>query len=397
MLKQHTGSVSLSFLALLIPLVVLSAATIMIGFQVQLSSRAMQAVDAASLACAFADYSDPSVNQAYLEYYQPNVKLVKSEIYSASGCEMNMGYQLTGLFSSLKFAQASYSAQSGSVEQAHVNQSASVTPTEMTLVLDISSSMTGSIDTLKSILTRAIERIEQDNVKIDGRRAISISIVPFSDGVSARNADWLDDKGVFCIDGLTKESGGSVLVNETVQNLDRIHSEKAVSHRAPDEFLADCSASATVVPLTDNMSEVKTAINALTTTGGTRSYQGVIWGARQLIPRWRQEWGYNPYSLAPKQKLILMTDGVDSGYVLDDLIDAGLCDRLANEFAIELNFIGFNVQDSRLAQFQSCINAANTDGIKGQVFSATNTEKLDEYFSKILEVQYDTTLNFGQK
>ncbi|MBN3492562.1 Tad domain-containing protein [Vibrio neptunius] len=397
MLKPQTGSVSLAFLALLIPLVVLSAATIMIGFQVQLSSRAMQAVDAASLACAFSDYSDPGVNQAYLDYYQPNIKLVTSEIFSTSGCEINMGYSLTGLFSSLKFAQASYSAQSNSVAQANVNQSSSVTPTEMTLVLDISSSMTGSIETLKRILIRAIERIERDNVQIDGRRAISISIVPFSDGVSARNTAWLEEKGVFCIDGLTKQAGGSVLVNETVRNLDRIHSEKAVSHRKPGEFLADCSASATLVSLTDDMNEVKTAINALTTTGGTRSYQGVIWGARQLIPRWRQEWGYNPYSLTPKQKLILMTDGVDSGYVLDDLIEAGLCDRLANEFAIELNFIGFNVQESRLAQFQSCINAANTEGIKGQVFSATNTEKLDEYFSKILEVQYDTTLNFGQK
>ncbi|NRB66073.1 MAG: VWA domain-containing protein [Vibrio sp.] len=397
MLKPQTGSVSLAFLALLIPLVVLSAATIMIGFQVQLSSRAMQAVDAASLACAFSDYSDPSVNQAYLDYYQPNVKLVKSEIFSTSGCEINMGYSLTGLFSSLKFAQASYSAQSNSVAQANVNQSSSVTPTEMTLVLDISSSMTGSIESLKRILIRAIERIERDNVQIDGRRAISISIVPFSDGVSARNTAWLEEKGVFCIDGLTKQAGGSVLVNETVQNLDRIHSEKAVSHRKPGKFLADCSDSATLVPLTDDMSEVKTAINALTTTGGTHSYQGIIWGARQLIPRWRQEWGYNPYSLTPKQKLILMTDGADSGYVLDDLIEAGLCDRLANEFAIELNFIGFNVQESRLAQFQSCINAANTEGIKGQVFSATNTEKLDEYFSKILEVQYDTTLNFGQK
>ncbi|MDN3612288.1 hypothetical protein ACFFUP_14045 [Vibrio ostreicida] len=393
--KRQLGSVSLSFLALLIPILLMLVATLMIGFQVILSGRAGQAVDSAAIACAFSDRSNPVLNHAYLDYYQPNIKQVTTQADASSGCEIKMGYQLTGLFPSLTFARASYHTQGQSTEHAHVSQSASVVPTEMTLVLDISSSMFDSVDQLKAILLRAIDRIEQDNVLIDGQRAISIAVVPFSDGVSVKNAPWLDEKGIFCVDGLAKESGGTFNVDDTVRNLDLTHGQHPVKHRAPEQYLGDCSESASILPLTRDMNQVKEAIRQLSTTGGTASYQGVIWGARQLIPSWRREWLYHSYSVTPAQKLILMTDGVDSGSVFDDLVSAGLCDRLANEFGIQLNFIGFSVPSRRLDQFSDCVNSARAGEARGQVFSATNTQELDDYFSKVLEVQYDNRLNFG--
>ncbi|MBU2896691.1 hypothetical protein [Vibrio hepatarius] len=395
--RQVIGSVSLSFLALLLPVLALVLSTIMVGFNVQLHNRAMQAADAAALACTFSASSETDVNQTYLSYYQPNINGVLGEFQSGPDCDISINYHLDDPFSLLNIGQGSYSAYSRASEHTYIHHVAKVTPTEMTLVLDISSSMVDSIDTLKSILGRAIDRIEDNNIELAGRRAVSISIVPFSDGVSVVNPAWANVTGVQCANGLTKDEHDVFSAEQTVANLDTIHSEKQVELKLQDDFLFDCSGSSPLVPLTDNMREIKYAIDTLETAGGTSSFQGLIWGARQLIPKWRHEWNYRPYSIRPTQKLILMTDGVDGSSALDKLVSAGICDRLANEFGIQLNFIGFNIPDYRLEQFTRCVNAAQDSQLKGQVLSATNTQELDEYFSKVLYVDYDTTLNFGQK
>ena len=57
------GSVSLSFLALLVPLLALALTTIMVGFNIQLHNRAMQAADTVALACAFRATSEADLSQ----------------------------------------------------------------------------------------------------------------------------------------------------------------------------------------------------------------------------------------------------------------------------------------------------------------------------------------------
>ena len=391
------GSVSLSFLALLVPLLALALTTIMVGFNIQLHNRAMQAADTVALACAFTATSEADLSQAYLDYYQPKIRGVSGEYQFGKDCEVSISYHLDSPFSLLGIGQGSNAAESRAMEHTYIHHVAKVTPTEMALVLDISSSMVDSIQTLKNILSRAVNRIEHNNVELAGRRAVSISIVPFSDGVSVVNPAWANVTGVQCVNGISKDENDRFSAEKTVSNLDKIHSEKTVELKEQNDFLLDCSGSSPVMPLTDNMREVKHAIENLQTTGGTSSFQGLIWGSRQLIPKWRQEWNYRPYSTHPTQRLILMTDGVDGSSALDELISAGICDRLANEFGIQLNFIGFNIPDYRLEQFSRCVDAALNIELKGQVLSATNTQELDEYFSKVLYVDYDTTLNFGQK
>ncbi|GLT19116.1 hypothetical protein GCM10007938_28980 [Vibrio zhanjiangensis] len=397
MRRRVHGSVSMSFLALLLPLLALALTTIMLGLNIQLHNRAMQAADAAALACTYSASAIPALPQAYLDYYQPNIKGLLGESQLGSDCEISIRYHLDGPFSLIGIGQGAYSAHSNALERAYIQHVAKVTPTEMALVLDISSSMADSIDTLKSILGRAIGRFEYNNVKLAGRRAVSIAIVPFSDGVSVKDPTWANVRGVLCANGISKDKNEVFSAKQTVANLDTTYSEKKVELKAQEKFLFDCSGTSPLVPLTDNMREIKHAIDNLETIGGTSSYQGLIWGARQLIPKWRQEWGYRPYSTRPVQKLILMTDGVDASSRLDTLISAGICDRLANEFGIQLNFIGFNVPDHRLKQFRRCANAAIDTQLKGQVLAAANSQELDEYFSKMLYVDYDTTLNFGQK
>ena len=388
-IAKQSGSVVVSYLAILIPMIIASAATIVIGYQVQLSNRAMQAADAASFACEFKGEYDEELSQGYLDFYQPNISKVDARLGASSGCKVEMGYSLSTLFSALTLSDASYVASATASEKAYVSEVSDSDPIELVLVLDISSSMFGDIDELKAILNRGLTSLQNQQSQALSRDHIKVSIIPFSDGVSVHNAPWLSTSGTFCVEG-TSEVDGSFSASTTVENLDVTHAQVPVKTSTPSDWRADCSSTSATLPLTSNMNDAIDAVNKLDTSGGTASYQGFIWGLRQLTPNWQAAWriGPNRDEDNVERKLVLMTDGADAGTALDDLINAGLCDR-ATEFGIDLNFVGFGVQGSRLEQFNRCAGSANG------VFSANNTQQLNEYFSQLLSIEYDTKLNFG--
>jgi len=393
--RRQKGSLSLSYLAMLIPMVAAAAATIVISYQVQLTNRATQAVDAASLACVFAGEPDQKRNHAYLDFYRPKVVGVAAEPDMSSGCKVNMGYRLNTVFSSLTLSDTSLVTSANASERARLEPSVSSSPTELVVVLDISGSMSSSITGLKQILNDALTSLKEQQMQANSRDHIKLSVVPFSDGVSVTNAPWLTQAGVFCVDGLAKQ-GGNFSAADTVANLDVTHDRVGVDFKAPDKWLADCSATSPLLPLTSDLDLVARHIDGLAVTGGTASYQGLIWGVRQLTPNWQQDWNIAPNSSAsPTRKLVLMTDGADSNDTFDQLVNAGLCSEASNRFGIQLNFIGFHVQDARLEQFRRCANSGSSD--QGYVYDANSTEKLKDYFDQILKVEYETVLNFGNK
>lgn len=94
----------------------------------------------------------------------------------------------------------------------------------------------------------------------------------------------------------------------------------------------------------------------------------------------------------PVQRLVLFTDGLDrpkSDY-FNELIEAGLCQVIQQDYGIEMSFIGFGVSDSRLEQFRRC--AGRTD----VVYGAQDTAELDAYFRAALDVQSQTRIVLGE-
>lgn len=387
--SKQKGSVAISYLAILIPMIIAVASTIVIGYQVQLSNRAMQAADAASFACEFSGEYDQVVTQGYLDYYRPKIVKVSSQIGTHIGCNVSLSYSLSTIFTSLTLSDASYVASSTANEKAYVTEDVASEPLELIMVLDISGSMAGDLDDLKDILKRGLASLKEQQNNALSKDHIKVSIVPFSDGVSVNNAPWLNDTETYCVEGIT-ESGGKFSAAHTVANLDVTHDQTAVKTSQPDKWLMDCSATSVTLPLTADLDQVTNAVDSLSSEGGTASYEGLIWGLRQLTPNWQKAWEVGPNRNFDKveRKLVLMTDGADNGSHFDELINAGLCDR-AKDYGVTLNFVGFGVYGARLEQFTRC--AGDASG----VFSASNTQELDSYFSQLLSVQYDTRLNFG--
>lgn len=386
LLSKQRGSVAISYLAMLIPMIIAAASTIVIGYQVLLSNRAMQAVDTASLACEFRGEYDRSVAQGYLDYYKPKIDKVTATLGASSGCKVELGYSYSSIFTSLTFSDASYVAGVTASQKVYVTEVTDSDPIELVLVLDISGSMMGALDELKSILNRGLTTLRSQQANVAGQDQIKVSIVPFSNGVSVTDAPWLNSGGTVCVDA-TVNSGGSFSPANTVANLDVTHDQAPVTTSSSS---SDCSFTSVILPLTSNLNDVVDSVNRLQTIGSTASYQGLLWGLRQLTPNWQSAWrvGPNRNQDNVQRKLVLMTDGMDDNSHLDELINAGLCTR-AKALGIELNFIGFGVQSWRLEQFTRCAGSA------GAVFSANNTQDLDDYFSQLLSIEYDTKFNFG--
>ncbi|WCE28698.1 VWA domain-containing protein [Vibrio sp. SCSIO 43137] len=406
-LNKQKGSVVVSFLAVLFPMVLATAATIVLGYYMMLSGRSAQAVDAAALACAYADQSAQTLNNKYWNYYKPNIENLDGEIRETSKCNISMSYNLPNLFPSLSFAQAELSANVQAGESAHKESIPNVTPTELVLVLDISGSMAGStLDDLKDILTRAIDDISEQQRKAGNADFVRVAIVPFSDKVSVKNAPWLPQSGVFCVEGVLQDGSNNALIDQTVANIDVTHEERAVVYKAPQDFLADCSKDAPTFPLSSDMNAVKDAVDALQASGGTNSSEGLIWGIRQLTPNWQEAWNTRLLfqNEVPNKKLILMTDGADFNSVFDQLEQAGLCEKSrrfpdAGGLDIELNFIGFRVSDARLEQFKRCAGESQSDSNQhiGRVFDASDKGQLNQYFTEVMSIEYRTVLGFRNK
>ena len=96
--------------------------------------------------------------------------------------------------------------------------------------------------------------------------------------------------------------------------------------RRPAQYI--CSSDIPILPLNQNMSEVRNAIDALIPIGDqTYSTMGLIWGTRLLTPKWRRVWGGRVHPVNPsknkylgvRKAIVLLTDGEDN---YDDRIGA---------------------------------------------------------------------------
>jgi hypothetical protein len=82
----------------------------------------------------------------------------------------------------------------------------------------------------------------------------------------------------------------------------------------PYAALMNQTCASPIVPLTDNKTVVKAAINALSATGETYIPGGLIWGLNVLSPLapFSEGGAYDAQNRKPRKALVLMTDGVNT-------------------------------------------------------------------------------------
>ena len=311
-----------------------------------------------------------------MEYYKPGFAYQSYDINTIKGtkrCNISASYGFDYVMASAlpSNAQNQMTLTSDSTAELVLNSK----PRDVSLVLDISGSMSGRLPLLKRIINTTIQDIQNQSTNLV--RKVRIAVVPFESGVGVRDAPWLPaSKGrVTCVDGMSPQG-----VAQTVDDLGALPGMLKIRTTG--------SCSSPILPLTKDLDAVRRHVNGLTATGGTSSYQGLIWGVRSLIREWQQAWQITPVvSSDLEQHLILFTDGDDSNNYFDELVQAGLCQVIQNEFNIQMSFIGFGVNNNRIRQFEDCIGKG-----KGKVYDAQNSAQLGIFFKKALHTTTATLI-----
>ena len=369
--RHQSGAISLIFVITLPVLIAVLALSIVTGMYMLTVMRVGQASDAASLACGYGQRAEPRVINGFLEYYQPAFVITNdyedSVITREKRCDISASYGFKSLMVKLIPGSANEQITLTSKTVSTTRLVLNSKPRDVSLVLDISGSMSGRLPLLKRIINNTIQDIQDQSTNLVSK--VRIAVVPFESGVGVRDAPWLPaSKGrVTCVDGMSPQG-----VAQTVDDLGALPGMLKIRTTG--------SCSSPILPLTKDLDAVRRHVNGLTASGTTLSYQGLIWGARSLINQWQQAWQITPVASSYlEQHLILFTDGNDDNNYFDELVKAGLCQVIQNEFNIQMSFIGFGVNNNRIRQFENCIGNGN-----GKVYDAQNTADLEKFFKEAL-------------
>ncbi|NQZ90863.1 MAG: VWA domain-containing protein [Moritella sp.] len=376
--RKQRGATSLVFISMLPMLVSILAFSVSTGMYMLTVTRAGQASDAASLACGYAQRGEPTVMEGFMEYYRPGFAYQSYDINTIKGtkrCNISASYGFDNLMASALPNNTGNRITLTSDTESTARIILNSKPRDVSLVLDISGSMSGRLPLLKRIINNTIQDIQKQSTDLVSK--VRIAVVPFESGVGVRDAPWLPaSKGrVTCVDGMSPQG-----VAQTVDDLGALPGMLKIRTTG--------SCSSPILPLTKDLNAVRRHVDGLTASGTTLSYQGLIWGARSLINQWQQAWQITPVASSDlEQHLILFTDGNDDNNYFDELVKAGLCQVIQNEFNIQMSFIGFEVNNNRIRQFEDCIGNGN-----GKVYDAQNSADLKKFFKEALHTTTATLI-----
>ncbi len=251
---------------------------------------------------------------------------------------------------------------------------------EVSMMLDVSGSMKGSrIAELKLAAKDLVDILLTDG---DGSSSNRIAIAPFDTAVNAGSLSG-------SIAGQGNGGGNSQAGKGTTCVTER-PGANAFKDKGPTGGLLGKKSSACpsseVVPLTDDLDELTTAIDSMQAVGMTAGHLGVAWAWYLISPEWSSVF---PESSAPRayndpevrKVAILMTDGefnksYESANGNSQVQAQKICDNMKTS-GITIYTVGFQAPAGALAILQYCATTPT------HFFDAKNGNQLRETFQKI--------------
>jgi Flp pilus assembly protein TadG len=178
---------------------------------------------------------------------------------------------------------------------------------ELALIVDVTGSMGGDMDTLREASEGLVDVLIPDGTEPDDSK-VKISLVPYSEGVnlSTYAATVTNGESSRCV----TERMGDPKYTDVAYNWD--------PDAAGDSFFgggsSGCSSSSELIPLTADRDTLIPAIEDLRASGGTAGQTGTAWGWYTISPNWANLWPDDSTPTAYDEDdilkfAIIMTDG----------------------------------------------------------------------------------------
>lgn len=258
------------------------------------------------------------------------------------------------------------------------------TSVEVAMALDVTGSMKGAkIAALKNAAKNAVDILISNSVEAD---RVRIGLVPYASTVNIRPVIGkvattpTNDTCVY-------ERTGTNAFNDTFAN-----SANPVSGNNG----AGTCVNNEIVEMTNNVGQLRSAINGLNANGWTAGHLGVSWAHYMLSPEWNQAWSFNSdvsgYNSGTKKFAILMTDGEFNTYLSKGTGEGSepaasnnaakrMCDSMKSN-KIKVYTIAFQAPADAQAIMQECASSIEQAGDQFY-FNAANAAQLEAAFDEI--------------
>jgi Flp pilus assembly protein TadG len=380
-----SGNITLMMGVLIVPILLGIGAAIDFGHANYVRTVLQGAADAAALAAGTSkDKSDAALQATVEQYLLANnadevvksITEVKQELDTERG---TLTVSVAGTLDTSFMAIAGISSMEvGARSQVNVGSQA----LEIALVLDNTGSMSGSkIQNLKTAAKNLVTILEQES---SSYADIKIGVVPFAEyvniGMAQAGAAWLD----------TSTLGGAPWTGCVGSRPSPQDSQPGTSG-SDYPAIAGVPCNVPLLPLTDNMTNVRSKIDNMVATGNTYIPMGMLWGWNLLDSAEPFTQGRSKAQLKAVQgrkALVVMTDGentISPTYPLHDAFVptvsndklAELCSNVKDD-GIEVYTVSFMVPT---VVIKDILTACATT--PGQYFDADNSAELQAAFTQI--------------
>jgi|GEM_PF-2171476 len=407
--RQNSGSVTIMTTIMLPTLLLLAGGATDISRAHAVKAQAQRTLDAAVLSMARSGMDDdeirvrgPEMFAGWLQTRDMGDLLVNSE-FTANSTGAARGAPDTVM------ARASLSSPTYFLNlfgrdtlEIDINSSSlkpNALPYEISLVLDVSGSMTSDlngrprIDRLKEATISLLDLVEEQSLSATPP---TISVVPYSKSIN------LGDLPSGVLSGTSINGGALPAPGDDVWAAERFRGETSTGYTVNDAspyssalpFLTTAelgngrSASRLAQP-TQNPASYRASIAGLEVGGYTSGHLGMIWGLYVLSPNWSSVWSTDPKPYGEAEKVIvMMTDGkfntthnIGEGGVGDTENSIryfnSACD-LAKENGIIIYTVTLMLDEDSEDLLRAC-----AAGSGGEMFSADSAASLVDAFEEI--------------
>lgn len=216
---------------------------------------------------------------------------------------------------------------------------------ELSLIVDVTGSMSGDMDALKSAANSVVDILLADQTS-NSLSKVRISLVPYSQGVNLGSYAKTVTNGAALGANCVTERMGPQQFTDAAYNYNGTNSE----------FFGGgsnaCSFGSSLLPLTSSSNDLKTAIKNLVASGGTAGQIGIAWGWYTLSPNWSNLW---PSASAPtaygsnkvKKIALIMTDGDFNDFYDKTSLTQSVCRTRSGYTTRSPTYKGYSSHDTR--------------------------------------------------